>query len=90
MLCVDDNLKAAIHSRWIDEKQPDNVECFKFLRDMITICARCTCQSNSSVAITRAAFIRKKTLFNSKFDRCLSKKLVNCYIWNVAVFGAEM
>jgi hypothetical protein len=32
---------------------------------------------------------QKKALFNSKFDLNLRKKGVKCYIWNVALCGAE-
>jgi len=32
---------------------------------------------------------RKETLFSSKFDLNLRKKLLNCYIWNAACYGVE-
>ena len=32
---------------------------------------------------------KKKTLFNGKLDLNLRKKLVKCYIWNMALYGAE-
>jgi hypothetical protein len=31
----------------------------------------------------------KKTLFTSKLDLELRKKLVKCYIWSIALYGAE-
>jgi hypothetical protein len=31
----------------------------------------------------------KKNLFTSKLDLNLSKKLVKCYIWSIALYGAE-
>jgi hypothetical protein len=37
----------------------------------------------------KATFNKKKTLFASKLDLNLRKKLVKCYIWNIAVYGAE-
>ena len=36
----------------------------------------------------RAAF-NKKTVFTSKLDLNLKRKLVNCHIWSVALYGAE-
>ena len=36
----------------------------------------------------KAAF-NKKTLFTSKLDLNLRKKLVKCYIWSMALYGAE-
>jgi len=37
--------------------------------------------------MAKAAF-KKRTLFNSTLDLELRKKLVKCYIWSVALFGA--
>jgi hypothetical protein len=31
----------------------------------------------------------KKNLFTSKLDLNLKKKLVKCYIWSMALYGAE-
>jgi hypothetical protein len=39
--------------------------------------------------MAKAAFNNKKTLLTSKLDLNLSKKLVKCYIWSVALCGAE-
>jgi hypothetical protein len=39
--------------------------------------------------MAKAAFNRKKTLFTSKLDLNLRKKLVKWYIWSVALYGAE-
>jgi hypothetical protein len=33
--------------------------------------------------------LNKKTLLTSNLNLNLSKKLVECYIWNVASYGAE-
>ena len=35
------------------------------------------------------AAVNKKTLFTSKLDLNLRKKLVNCYVWSIALYGAE-
>jgi hypothetical protein len=39
--------------------------------------------------MVRAAFSKKKNIFTSKFDVNLRKKLVKCYIWSIALYGAE-
>src|SRR5215470_11221874 len=39
--------------------------------------------------MAKAAFNKKKTLFTSKLDLNSRKKLVKCYIWNIALYGAE-
>jgi hypothetical protein len=39
--------------------------------------------------MAKAAFNKKRTLFTSTLDLELRKKLVKCYIWNIALCGAE-
>jgi hypothetical protein len=57
---------------------------------MITNDARCTREIKSRIAMAKAAFNKKKPLFTSKLDLNLRKKLVKCYIWSTALYGAEM
>ena len=40
--------------------------------------------------MAKAAFNKKKTLFTSTLDLNLRKKLVKCYIWSMAFYGAEI
>ena len=47
----------------IDQKQLDNVECFKYLGSMLTNNGRCTCEIKSRIAMAKAAFHKKKNLF---------------------------
>ena len=70
-------------------KQLENVEYFKYLGSIITNDGRCTCEIKSRIAMARAAFNKKKTPFTSKLDCNLRKKLVKCYVWSIAVYGAE-
>ena len=39
--------------------------------------------------MAKAAFNKKMALFTSTLDLELRKKLVKCYIWNIALCGAE-
>jgi hypothetical protein len=39
--------------------------------------------------MTKAAFNKKKAIFSRKLDLNLQKKLVKCYIWSTALYGAE-
>jgi len=39
--------------------------------------------------MAKVAFSKKKTLFTSKLDLNLRKKLIKCYIWSMALYGAE-
>jgi hypothetical protein len=73
----------------IDQKQLENVEYFSYLGSMITNDARCTRGIKYRIAMAKAAFKKKKNLFTSKLELNLRKKLVNCYIWSLALYGAE-
>jgi hypothetical protein len=44
----------------------------------------------SRIAMEKAAFNRKKTFFTNKLDLNLRKKLVKCYVWSTALYGAEI
>ena len=39
--------------------------------------------------MAKAAFNKKKHLFTSKLDLNFRKKLVKCYVWSMALYGAE-
>jgi len=85
-----ENYKISIPSKnMIDQKQLQYVESFKYLDTMSTNDGRCTCEIKSRVAMVKAAFNKKKTLFTSTLDLKLRKKLVKCYIWSIALYGAE-
>jgi hypothetical protein len=66
-------------------------ECgfFNYLDSMLTSDGRCTCEIKSRIAMVTAAFNNKRALFTSKRDLDLRKKLVKCYIWSIALYGAE-
>jgi hypothetical protein len=56
---------------------------------MLTEDGRCTCEIKSRIAITKAAFNKKKNLFTSKLDLNLRKRLGRCDVWSIALYGAE-
>jgi len=60
-----------------------------YLRSKLTNDGRCTCDIKSRIAMAKAAFSKKKTLFTSKLDLNLRKKLIKCYIWIMSLYGAE-
>jgi len=76
----------------IDQKQLENVECFKYLYlgSILTNDGRCTCEIKSRIAMAKVAFSKKKNLFTSTLDLNLIKKLVKCCIWSMAFYGAEI
>ena len=73
----------------IDQKQPENVECFKYSGSLLTNDGRRTCEIKSRIVMAKAACSKKKTLFTSTMDLNLRKKLVKCYIWSMALYGVE-
>jgi len=73
----------------IDQKQLENVEFFKYLGSILTNGRRCTCEIKRRIAMAKAAFNKKRALFTSTLDLELRKKLVKCYIWSIALYGAE-
>jgi len=50
---------------------------------------RYTCEIKCRTAMVKAAFNKKRALFTSTLDLELRKKLVKCYIWSIALYGAE-
>ena len=73
----------------IDQKQLEDVESFKYLGSVLTNDGRCACEIKCRIVMAKAAFNKKKALFTGTLDLELRKKLVKCYIWSVAVYGAE-
>ena len=63
----------------IDQKQLEDVECFKYLGSMLTSDGRCTREIKSRIAMAKAAFSKKKTLFYQqiglKFEEETNKML---------------
>jgi hypothetical protein len=86
----DENFKTTIPSKNYDRpKQLENVESFKYLGNILTNYASCTCEINCRIATAKAAFNKKRALFASTMDLELRNKLVNCYIWSKVLYGAE-
>jgi len=59
------------------------------LGSILTNDGRCTREIKSRIAMAKAAFNKKKNNLTSKLDLNLRKKLVKCYIWSMALYGAE-
>jgi hypothetical protein len=67
----------------------ENVRYFNYLGNLINNDVRRTCEIKSRKAVTEVAFNKKRALFISKLGLNVRKKLIKCYIWGVAVCGAE-
>jgi hypothetical protein len=73
----------------IDQKQLENVESFKYLGSILTNEGKFTCEIKCRIATAKAAFNKKRALFTSTLGLELRKKLVKCYVWSIAIYGAE-
>jgi hypothetical protein len=65
-------------------KTMGNVEYLNYLGSLITNDARCHVKLNPGLL-----FNNKETLLTSKLDLNLRTKLLKCYIWSIALYGAE-
>jgi len=65
------------------------MEYFNCSGSMTTSEARCAWEINSRTGTTKAAISKNKTIFTSRLDLNLGKKLFKCYIWCTAFYGAE-
>jgi len=73
----------------IDQKQLVNVESFKCLDRMLTNDGKCNCEIKSRFVMANVAFDKKRAIFTSTLELEWRKKLVKCYIWIIALYGAE-
>ena len=73
----------------IDQKQLEYLEYFIDLGCMVTNDETCTREIKSRVVMAKAALNKKKTLFTNRLYLNLRKKLVNCCIWSIALYGTE-
>ena len=64
------------------------MEYLNHFGSLITSDAKYTLQIKSRFCMATTVF-NEKDSFASKLDLNLRKKLVKCYIWNVALYGAE-
>jgi len=77
-----ENFKTTIASKnYHRPKKLENVESFKYLGSILTNDGRCTCEIKCGIAMDKAAFNKKRTLFIGTLDLELGKKLVKCYVW---------
>ena len=72
------------------QKQLENVESFKYLESILTNDGRCTGEIKCRIAVAKPAFNKDRTLFTSTLDLELRNKLVKCYVWSIALYGAEI
>ena len=67
---------------------PENVKYFNYSGSMITDKARCTRAITPRIVMTKTSF-NKQALTPANWVKHVRNKLVNCYIWSIALHGAE-
>jgi len=72
----------------IDQKQPETVVYFSWVA-VITNGARCTQEIKFRIDMAKTAFDKKKTLFTSKLDLKIRKKVVQWFIWIIILYGPQ-
>jgi hypothetical protein len=73
----------------IEQKQLENVESFKYLGSILANDGGCTSEIKCRIAVAKTGFNKTRALFTSTLDLELWKKLVKCYVWSIALYGAE-
>jgi hypothetical protein len=71
------------HSKDRAKSHRSHLEKAKFLSKI------CVSAFLINVSMAKAAVNKKRALFTSTVDLKLRKKLVKCYIWSTALYGAE-
>jgi hypothetical protein len=66
------------------------VESFKYSGSILTKDEKYTFEIKCRIAMAKAAFNKKRTLFTSTLDLELRKELVKCYVWSIALYGVEL
>jgi len=73
----------------VDGQELEQVDYFKYLGSILTRDGECTKEIRARIAQAKVAFNRKRTLMTGNLDLKLRKKLVKCFVWSVALYGAE-
>jgi len=73
----------------VDQKLPENVEYFNCLGSVITYGAECTWENISRLAIAKAVFNNKKSLFTGKLDLNLTLRRLMSYIYGAPILDVS-
>ena len=73
----------------IEDKFVEEVYSFKYLGCNISSSLICCQEVKQKIALTKEAFNRKTSIFCVPLEKELRKRLVKCFVWNLALCGAE-
>ena len=67
----------------------EDVSHFKYLGSTLTYDGTSTQEIRERIGMAKAAFYDKINLLEGKLDLQLRKQMLKCYVWSVALYGAE-
>ena len=73
----------------IKDESVEQVDSFKYLGCKISSNMNCCQEVKQRIAMAKEAFNRKRSLFCGPLEEELRKRLVKCFVWSVALYGAE-
>ena len=56
---------------------------------MLTNAGKCACEIKSRITVAKVTLDKKRDLFTRTLDLEMRKKPGKCYIWSIALYGAE-
>jgi len=80
-------VKATVCFDWNQERNIRTIRVFFY--EKLLLQRDFFCEVILTIAMAEAAFNKKSALCTSTLDLQLRKKLVKCYIWSIALYGAE-
>ena len=73
----------------IDMQMKDESMTASYLGCNISSNMNCCQEVKQRIAMAKEAFNRKKRIFCGSLQKELRKRLVKCFVWSVALYGAE-
>ena len=73
----------------IKDESVEQVDSFKYLGCNISSNMNCCQEVKQGIAVTKETFNRKRIIFCRPLEKELRKRLVKCFMWSVAYYGAE-
>ena len=65
------------------------MDSFKYLGCNISSNMNCCQEVKQRIAMAKEVFNRKRSIFCGPLEKELRKRLVKCFVWSVALYGAE-
>ena len=65
------------------------MESFKYLGCNISSNMNCRQEVKQRIAMAKEAVNRKRSILCGPLEKELRKRLVKCFVWSVALYGAE-